>query len=184
MTGRGAGRGVGRRAIGCGGFALLAALGGCGFSPVYARREAGAAAPAREGLAAISVAIIPERSGQLLRQALQERFERFGAAVERRYVLQASLRINDDAIAIQQDSAVTRIRVVGYVDYTLRSLDAARTTLTSGAARVLDGYNAINQQFFEGDLQNELVVRRIAEAAADQVALQLANFFDAHPSIA
>jgi LPS-assembly lipoprotein len=134
----------------------------------------------REGLAAISVGIIPERSGQLLRQALQERFERFGADAERRYALTASFGVSGDAIGIQADSTVTRIRLVGYAQYTLRSLDAARRTVTSGTARAVDGYDTVNQQFFAGDLENEQVIHRLAEAVADQIALELANYFDAH----
>ncbi len=70
--------------------------------------------PRAQGLAAIAVAIIPERSGQLLRQALQDRFERFGVGVERRYSLNASFGVSDDAIGIEADSSVTRIRAVGF----------------------------------------------------------------------
>lgn len=171
-----------RKVLLASGSGLVSMLGGCGFRPVYGTRGLGGTAAAQDGLAATSVDIIPERAGQLLRQALQERFERFGAGVERRYSLQASFRISDDPIAIQQDSSVTRIRVVGFADYTLRSLDASRRTLTSGSARAVDGYDVINQQFFAGDLENEQVVRRVAEATADQVALQLANYFDGRPA--
>ncbi len=159
---------------------LAAALGGCGFQPVYAPRGGAVTSRAQDGLAAISVDIIPERAGQLLRQALQERFERFGSGVERRYSLRASFGVNEDAIGVQQDSTVTRIRAIGYAQYTLFSLDAVRRTLTSGSARAVDGYDVINQQFFAADLQNEQIVRRLAEITADQVTLQLANYFNSH----
>lgn len=173
----------GRRALLAGFGALpVAALGGCGFTPVYGTRSATGTNAARDGLAAIAVEIIPERSGQLLRQALQERCERFGAGAERRYTLQASFSVADEGIAIQQDSAVTRIRMTGYAQYTLRGLDSSRRTLTSGTARALDGLDVINQQFFAGDLEHEQIVRRLAEACADQIALQLANYFDSHPT--
>ncbi len=59
----------------------------------------------------------------------------------------------------------------------------SRRTLTSGSARAVDGYDVINQQFFAGDLENEQVVRRLAEAVADQVMLQLADYFDAHAQV-
>ncbi len=159
----------------------LISLGGCGFAPVYGPRSATGTNAAQDGLAATAVEIIPERSGQLLRQALQERCERFGAGVERRYSLQASFSVTDEGIAIQQDTAVTRLRVTGYAQYTLRSLDASRRTLTSGTARALDGLDIINQQFFAGDLEHEQVVRRLADAVADQISLQLADYFNAHP---
>ena len=159
---------------------LLGALGGCGFAPVYGERGTAGSPLARQGLAATAVEIIPERPGQLLRQALQERFERFGQATERRYSLAASFGVSDSPIGIQPDSSVTRIRIVGFAQYTLRSLDAARSTLTSGSARAVDGLDVINQQFFAADLESEQVTRRLAESVADQVALQLAIYFDAH----
>ncbi len=77
--------------------AALLALGGCGFRPIYG--DQGGAGP-RRGLAAITVDIIPERAGQQLREALQERFERFGAGVARRYELRTTFAVSDDPIAI------------------------------------------------------------------------------------
>ena len=44
----------------------LALLGGCGFRPLYAPAEGGAAGPASAGLASVYVPVMPERSGQLL----------------------------------------------------------------------------------------------------------------------
>ena len=62
--------------------ALLAVLSGCGLHPMYAAAGNGTPGPAQVGLAQIAVAPLYERAGQLLRQALQERFER-GAAGRR-----------------------------------------------------------------------------------------------------
>jgi LPS-assembly lipoprotein len=174
---------LGRRCLlGCSCAVASAGLAGCGFRPVYGDQGNTASASAQHGLAAISVAISPERAGQQLRQALQERFERFGAAVGRRYELRATFAVTDDAIAVQQDSSVTRIRIIGYAQYTLTSLDASRKTLTSGSARRVDGYDVINQQFFAADLEQESVVGRLANSVADQIAIQLAVFFDRQPA--
>ena len=41
----------------------------------------------------------------------------------------------------------------------------------------MDGYNVIDNQFFAADLENEVVQRRVAEALADQITLQLASYF-------
>ena len=163
---------------------LLGALGslgtaGCGFRPVYAVRDLGGSQRAADGLAATEVTRIPERAGQLLRGALQERFERFGAGVTPRYALRADILITDDANGVAADSSVTRIRVIGNTNYTVVALGTQRT-LTSGTARAVDGYDVLNQQYFASDLAGETVVRRLAEALADQVALQLATYFDAH----
>ncbi len=70
------------------GFAALGLAGllaGCGFRPVYAPAAGGAAGPAAVGLSEINVPVIPERFGQLIRQALQDRFERGGSGGGRLY---------------------------------------------------------------------------------------------------
>jgi LPS-assembly lipoprotein len=155
-----------------------AALAGCGFRPMYGGRTATSDGPATDGLAAITVALIPERNGQLLRQALQERFERGGAGLAHRYDLQVSFGIGQEGIAIQSDNSVTHLRYVGTASYTLRAQDTTRSTLTTGTARAVDGLDVIDEQYFAMDLEGEAVVRRLAEVVADQIALRLAAYFN------
>ena len=50
----------------------LTALGGCGFQPVYMPTASGKAGPAKRELQSVFVGIIPDRPGQILRQALQD----------------------------------------------------------------------------------------------------------------
>ena len=160
---------------------LLAAplLSACGFRPVYGPAPGQTAGAAATGLAEINVALIPERAGQLLRNALQERFERAGVAAARHYELSVAYSVSGEAIGIQHDNTATRARFVGQATYRLVSQDPSRATLTTGNARVEDGYNYFNQQYFAADQQADEIERRIAEAMADQIALQLALFFRA-----
>ena len=58
-----------------------ASLSGCGFQPVYMPTASGKAGVAQRELAAIQVDLIPDRPGQVLRQALQDRLE-MGASGE------------------------------------------------------------------------------------------------------
>jgi len=166
---------IGRRRL----FPLLVApaLTACGFHPVYGPAASGKDSPAALALAQISVALIPERNGQLLRLALQERFERAGIAAAHQYVLNVSFGVSSEAIGIQQDSSSTWIRMVGFANYSLVSEDPTRTTLTSGLARSVDGFNQFDQQYFAYDQEADQVQRRIAQAVADQIAVQLASFF-------
>lgn len=157
-----------------------ALLGGCGFQPVYMPTASGKAGVAQRELAAIHVAIIPDRPGQLLRQALQARLEGSGSGVAQRYELRVGFGIGGDAIAILPNSNPTRIREIGTASWTLVAQDPARTTVTSGSARAVDGYNLIEAQYFAADLENEVVQRRLAEALADQITLQLAIYFRQH----
>lgn len=156
------------------------ALGGCGFHPVYATR--GGSAPAVAGMAQVDVARIPERFGQLTRQALEERLTPNGPGAIHRYRLTTTLALSSDAIAIRPDTAPTHVRLIGTAHWTLTSEDAAGApTLAHGTARDVDGYDVINEQYFNADLDNEATQRRIAHGLADQIALQLAIYFEHHP---
>jgi len=160
--------------------ALAAVLPGCGFRPMYASAAGGSAGPAEVGLAEIAIGPMYERAGQLLRQALQERFECGGAGLARRYDLVVAYGLGSEAIGIQPDSSVTRVRLMGSATWTLSAQDPQRSTLATGTARALDGYNIIDEQIFAADLENGVVQQRIAEAIADQITLQLAAYFNKH----
>jgi len=72
---------------------------------------------------------------------------------------------------------VTRIREIGSATRTLVAQDPGRTKLTSGYAKAVDGLNLFDTQYFAADLESEAVQRRLADALADQITLQLATFF-------
>lgn len=152
-------------------------LAGCGFRPVYAPSDF--AGEGAAGLSHIQVALIPERSGQLLRQDLQERFDRAGGAASRRFDLQVALAINSDQISINPGNSPTRVRVIATARWSLLAQDATRRTVTSGLARSVDGYNNIDLQYFYNDLTNDSVIHRVTAALADQIAVQLAAYLNA-----
>jgi LPS-assembly lipoprotein len=153
-----------------------AMLSGCGFHPVYGTRGAAPGSPALE-LATVDVALIPERHGQLLRQQLQQRFEGTGLALAKKYQLTVSFGIASDAISIQQDTTATRVRQVATANWSLKRLDPASSFVTSGTARALDGFNILDQQYFAADEEGQSGFRRLAEAVANQITLQLATYF-------
>ncbi|MGI4943736.1 MAG: LPS assembly lipoprotein LptE [Janthinobacterium lividum] len=165
---------------------LLAAAGlplaGCGFHPLYGgvyRTDGRRVVDAR--LDGIYVALIPNRAGQLLRQALQERLDQDNG-VAKTLQLNATFAIDAEAIAVQQDNSTARTRVVGHVAWTLTSPAVPGSPIvTSGSARAVDGFNVVNEQFFFATLENEAATRRLADSCADQVAQGLAVYFRAHP---
>jgi len=171
-----------RRALLPLGLALL--LPGCGFQPLYASGADGTPSPAQADLAAITIGLIPERSGQLLRQALQDRFERSGVGVAHRYDLSIAYAIGQEGIGIQPDTSTTYMRVIGTASWTLRAQDPQHTSLGDGTARAFDGYNFINNQFFAAELEFETIQRRLADNLAEQITLQLARYFKLHPATA
>jgi LPS-assembly lipoprotein len=154
----------------------LLPLAGCGFQPVYMSTASGKAGPAARELAAISVRPIPDRQGQILRQALQERFHD-DDGTPLLYDLGVNFTVSGDAIGIRTDNIATRVRVIGTARYVLVTKDADGKQVTSGSARATDDYNIIDEQYFAADLENQAVLKRVAELLADQVAIQLATFF-------
>lgn len=155
----------------------LAPLAGCGFQPVYMPTASGNPGPAARDLAAIHVALIPERPGQLLRQALQQRLHGADDSTERRYDLGVFYWIAGEGIAILPDTSNTRTRLTAHANWTLTARDAAHTPVTSGSARALESINVFDTQFFGGDLENEQASVRLADQVADQITLRLATFF-------
>ncbi len=97
-----------------------AALSGCGFQPVYMPTASGKAGVAQRELASVYVGIIPERPGQMLRQALQERFGD-DSGTPAAYDLSVTFGISGEGIAIESNNIATRLRLIGY-----RELDADR----------------------------------------------------------
>lgn len=161
---------------------LAVSLGACGFHPLYASGPNGTPSPAQAELAAISIGLIPDRSGQLLRQALQDRFERGGIGLAHRYDLAVAYDIGQEGIGIQPDTSTTYQRVTATASWTLSAQDPGHTQLDAGTAKAIDGYNFIENQFFAADLEFETIQRRIAEMLADQITIQLSRYFKMHPA--
>ncbi|MDR3538229.1 MAG: LPS assembly lipoprotein LptE [Acetobacteraceae bacterium] len=155
----------------------LLPVAGCGFQPVYMPTASGKAGPASRELAAIAVPVIPERQGQVLRQALQERFADDSGTTPLQYDLAVVFSVSNDSIAIQGDNLATRARVIGRASFTLMTRGNPPTRVTGGSARAVDAYNYIDEQFFAADMENTAVVKRVAEALADQITVQLAMYF-------
>lgn len=172
--GRNAGRGAGmsRRVL----LMAMLPLAGCGFQPVYMPTATGNPGVAERELAAIDVAIIPDRPGQLLRQSLQRRMASDGGG-QKRYDLRVSYSIAGEGVSILIDNAATRLRLTGYANWVLVSSDPSQARLAAGSARVVDAVNVMTNQFFALDQQNEVVQQRIADQMAEQIATQLAIWF-------
>lgn len=148
-------------------------LAGCGFRPVYAPGGAATAeSDVAAELAAIRVAVIPERFGQLLRRGLQQRLG-IGGATEARWELQVRPALSAEGIGIQRDGSATRVRYLATASWTLSRL-SPRETVANGFERALEAFNVQPNQFFAADASREASERRMAEALADEMVMRLA----------
>ena len=91
--------------------ALLLALSGCGWTPLYADPQSG---PASAELRAIHVDPIPDRIGQRLELALRNSLNPTGEPTNERYRLQTSLRFSLSALGLISAGTST----IGRVDLT------------------------------------------------------------------
>jgi len=167
-----------RSLLALGGASLLA---GCGFRPLYGPDGARGGAEDFRGeprllqeMAAVRVARIPERSGQLLRRLLERRFESLGPPGPARYELQASFASSVEALGFGRDGNVSRVRAVGTAPWTLTDGGRPPAVLGRGMARTLDSYNIPSLQFFAADVAREEVERRMVDELADRIVIGVA----------
>lgn len=160
-------------------FALvsLAALTGCGFRPVYMPTASGKPGVAQRELAAVFVGVIPDRPGQQLRQALQERLGD-DSGTNHKYYLNVAFGVTGEAVGIEQNNIATRVRLTGLATWTLRDRDAFGPVLTSGSARAADALNIFDAQYFAADQETEAEEARMAESLATEISMQLAVWFN------
>jgi len=149
----------------------------CGFHPLHGS----GAGSVDTQLPDIFVSTIPGRSGQLLRQALQQRMAGASEAAPQGYTLQVSYALEGEAIGIHGDNTSSRTRLIGRANWVLSRVSPSPASLASGSARTVDGFNNIETQYFASTLANESTQGRVASNLADTITNQVATWFVAHP---
>jgi LPS-assembly lipoprotein len=172
----------GRRGLLLGAAGVMAlGAGGCGFRPLYGSNGSLAAAsePAVAGeLAAVQVPVIPERFGQLLRRALQQRLGTGVAGAQAaRWELRVGPSVQSEGIGVLRDGSVTRVRYLATANWQLLRLGPTPEVVANGFERAQDAYNVPPNQFFAADVSRDAAERRIAETLAEEVVTRVAIRF-------
>jgi LPS-assembly lipoprotein len=175
-----------RRLLGFGGAALgagvLGPLGGCSPHPLYAPDAFGTSDPQSQTVQAqlrqVQVALLPDRTGQLLRAALQSRLQAGESPEYTRYNLAVSFDIAQIGLGIQNDSTITYIRLIATAPWSLSSQDNPKhPILVSNTAEAADSLNTFDNEPFGQELETNTVEARLADAIADQIVTRLAHYF-------
>ncbi len=175
-----------RRLLGWGaaavGIGALGPLGGCSPHPLYAPDAFGNGDPQTESIQSqlreVQVALLPDRSGQLLRQALQSRLEAGETPSYTRYNLAVSFNISQVGLGIQQDSTITYIRFIASAPWSLTAQDStSHKILVANTAQAADSMNTFDNAPFGQELETTTVEARLADAIADQIVIRLAHYF-------
>ncbi len=160
--------------------ASLAGLSACGFTPLYG--DNGSDANVEQKMDEVSVGIIPDRTGQLLRQALQDQLQIAGAPTQQLYQLSVSYLIISQATGIQEDTSATRERFTASASWALAPIGNPLKPLAKGGASTEDALNIIDQQYFQITLETNTVNQQLANEIAAQISAQLAAYFKTHPN--
>jgi LPS-assembly lipoprotein len=145
-------------------------LGGCGFHPLYAPRGPQDWDP---DLAAISVAPIRDRSGQILALALREYLNPGGAPVPARWLLATSLTISRVDLGIQRNATAISSEVTVSVSYVVSDIKTGQAVYTS-TSRASGDFDRLNDAYatqVAGDDAQERALHQVAEEIALRMAL-------------
>lgn len=157
----------------------LLLLSGCGFHPLYGPGPKTASMTSQ--MDQIDIGLIPDRSGQLLREALEANLQGRSDPAFYRYHLGVQYGISVQAIGIQPDSSNSRLRYFATASWTLTPEGNLATPLVKGNAQAVDSLNVIDNQFFALSLQGNQVQHVLARELATQISQELAIYFRKHP---
>ncbi len=154
-----------------GGAVWLATLTGCGWAPLYADREAG---PAAAELAAIKVAPIPERIGQILALRLRQWLNPNGEPTTSRYVLRTLLTTSQLNLGTLSFGLGTRARFDVTASFTLVDIATGAALFTS-TSHATDSFDIV-ANYYSNIVAEEAARERAAEDIRRDMVAQLTTF--------
>jgi LPS-assembly lipoprotein len=150
-------------------------LSGCGFRPLHGRHSDAPGVTAE--LAAVAVAPIADRTGQLLRNALEQRLERSGGGQAKLYTLTIELEESTVGIGLGRDATVTRANLMLNANFDLIR-DGKK--VWSGTSQSVAAFNMLSQQY--ATIMSERDSRdRAVTQIADDITRRLAVFLGNRP---
>ncbi len=149
------------------GFVIIAALvTGCGFQPLYGNKTGGDGGSA---LSAVSIALIEDRNGQILRNFLIDRLQPNGSS---QYSLQTTLVVTEQDLGTALDSTTTRSRIIANASFALSGPDGYRVSFFSRSA----GSYITTESDYATLVAREDAIRRALRDIADEAKIRLASF--------
>lgn len=97
---------------------LLLPLSNCGFQPLYQKAEPGVQGNYSADLGLIEIALIPEREGQYLRNAILDQTQAYQTDYIP-YILKISLEFDEDDLGLKEDKTPTRTFISVIATYKL-----------------------------------------------------------------
>lgn len=159
--------------LGLAALGLAAALGGCGFHPLYGNHGNGQ--DTNTDLANVRVAPIADRTGQLLYNQLRDRLNPSGKPAEPVYVLEVVLVESGSDLLLEPNDTASRTILNITAHYKLRDIKSGSTLLTSQSRSSLS-YDIQTSQY--ATISSEQDVRqRATKQLSDDISTRIALFF-------
>ena len=164
--------------------AVALSLGACGFRPLYGTSSGAEESAVLQRLAAVDVAIIPDRSGQLLRNELHDLLNPGHLKVPETYRLEALVDEDEQDVALESSGFATRTAVRLTARFQLID-STSGAQLLSSKTRVVSTFNIISNKYstvVAGESARERGIRQIAQEIRQRLAVYFAQNKD--PAVA
>lgn len=169
-----------RRTLGLLAAIVPAVASGCGFRPLYAKREGRDAA--KVDLARTKLRVVRasrpkyDRLGQILHNNLIDRINPSGQPREPLYSLAVKISVHRSGSGLQITEEATRARLTVNASFSLSDV-ATGKTMMDGKERSINSYNILDSEFATLSAEQDAGKRAVREIA-DSIKVRLALYFD------
>ncbi len=156
-------------------FLALAAtmpLSACGFRPLYAT---GGVADASDELSQVEIGVIPDRSGQILRNYLIQGINSGGRPSNPAYRLDVNLRERQEDLGIDKTDTAQRANLIITARFSLRTAADDQEVLNRRVG-IITSYNIVLDEYATLSAQNAARDRALRQLGSD-IRTQLALYF-------
>ena len=151
---------------------IMAALGGCGFQPLYGKRASGNA-PAE--FAKIRVEPIKDRIGQMLHNHLLTALNPKGRPGNPQYLLDTQISESFPSLGVRKSGFDTRANLKANANFSLRGTGGGKV-LFSGTSAITVSYNILDSDFATLSAKKDARVRAVRELS-DDIRIRLGVYF-------
>jgi LPS-assembly lipoprotein len=151
--------------------AVLAAVSGCGFSPLYGERGVSAAPAVDDAMRQIVIRPLPDRQGQKLRQVLRDQLQPRGMTNRPSYDLEVHLTTRIEEIGVRLDATSSRANYILTANF---YLNEGSQRLVGDRVQAIVSYNILDEQYAtvasQADAENR-AIRRVGEEIRTRLAV-------------
>lgn len=156
----------------------LAGLAGCGFHPVYGTHNRDGS-PVTDEMAQVEILPIDNRTGQMLRNDLLDRFNLHGRPAHPLYHLSVALHVTEDDVGSLANGTTTLSAIHVSGDYILS--DQTGKTLINGTALSTSQYDKLRDLYGTLAAHDSALERSINEVS-EQLTARISSYFAEHPN--